>query len=299
MIATGVAAFSAFLLVGKLPSQGTAGTDLPSFKQIASLGPSAPVIPEVETRARAPVAAPVAVAPAAKSPVKPAARATSKVQDRPRSVAAPSATPDIDRTKAAALPPRPAEPDTHAAYSVQLAAHPPSVQPVMPAPQTAASGKGNRIAATTAATPTPQKPQAAAKPAAAKPVAARRAAAPPVVVRPAAPPPPVVENTAPAQPPAPKLDAEELATLMKRSEEFIGAGDFASARIVLRRAAESGHAGAALALAGTYDPAVLERFGVTGMIPDPAKAKFWYEKARELGSGEAPQLLERLASRQN
>jgi len=297
MIATGVAAFSAFLLVGKFPSQGSAGTDLPAFKQIASLGPSAPVIPEAEVRAPVPVAAPVATAPVAAAPVaetrvKPAARAPSKVQDRPRSVVAPATTSGVERTKTAALPPRPAEPDTQSAYSVQLAAHPPAVQPEMPARQTTASGKGNRIAATVA-TATPSKPPAVVNPVAPPPVAP-----PPVAAKPVAAP-PVAENAAPAQPPAAKLDAEELATLMKRSEEFIGAGDFASARIVLRRAAESGHAGAALALAGTYDPAVLERFGVAGMTPDPAQAKYWYEKARELGSGEAPQLLERLASRQN
>ena len=59
MVATSVAALAAFLLVGKFPSQRTASAtpELSSFKQIASLGPVAPVIPEAEARLPEPVAA--------------------------------------------------------------------------------------------------------------------------------------------------------------------------------------------------------------------------------------------------
>jgi hypothetical protein len=278
MVAASVAALAAFLLVGKFPSQGTAGAEPPSFKQIASLGPTAPVIPEAAVRAPEPVAATPIVERAARTVTLP----PSKVQERPRSVPEPAST-SAARLQIAALPPQPAEPVFQPGPRLQLAAQP-SASQTKPEPSAlpAETGKGNRIV------PTVETPSQFPAPA----EATLRGAAPPVAEK-AAPPP------RDPQPPAPKLAPDEIAVLLKRSEEFIGAGDFASARIVLRRAAESGHAGAALALAGTYDPAVLERFGVTGMAADPAQAKFWYEKAREMGSGEAPHLLERLASQQN
>lgn len=102
-----------------------------------------------------------------------------------------------------------------------------------------------------------------------------------------------------AKPPTTELDEETVALLIKRGKSFIDAGDLASARVVLRRAAEAGNSEAALAMAGTYDPAALKRLGVKGLAPDPEKARLWYEKARQLGSSEAPQLLKQLANRTN
>jgi TPR repeat protein len=64
---------------------------------------------------------------------------------------------------------------------------------------------------------------------------------------------------------------------------------------VLERAADTGDAAAALALAATYDPAVLARHKVKGLVPDNAKAAHWYERARDLGSQEAPLRLNALA----
>lgn len=101
----------------------------------------------------------------------------------------------------------------------------------------------------------------------------------------------------PAPPPTPiaqQLTAGELATLMERGRRFVASGDFSSARPVYRRAAEAGYAEAALALGETYDPVTLEERGVIGMNPDVAKAREWYERARDLGSLEAPTRLERL-----
>jgi TPR repeat protein len=66
---------------------------------------------------------------------------------------------------------------------------------------------------------------------------------------------------------------------------------------VLRRAANAGDARAAMTLAGTYDPVILEKLGVHGFVPDVAMARAWYEKAKKFGSAEAPQRLERLASK--
>jgi hypothetical protein len=110
------------------------------------------------------------------------------------------------------------------------------------------------------------------------------------------------QSQAPAQMPAPAMqagraiDAQELAAMVKRGEDLLNTGDIASARLLLRRAAEARDARAAFALAGTYDPIVLKRLGVYGSTPDVAIARDWYEKARQYGSREAPQRLELLAS---
>lgn len=78
---------------------------------------------------------------------------------------------------------------------------------------------------------------------------------------------------------------------------MIASGDLVAARLVLRRAADDGDAQAAIALAGTYDPTVLEKLGVRGTVPDVVTARDWYEKARKFGATEAGQRLEVLASR--
>jgi len=96
-----------------------------------------------------------------------------------------------------------------------------------------------------------------------------------------------------------QLDRDEVAALLKRGEDFIASGDIASARLVLQRAAEAGEVRAALVVAGTYDPNVLEKLGLQGLPADVGMARTWYERAREFGSAEAPRRLEQLASRDN
>ena len=91
------------------------------------------------------------------------------------------------------------------------------------------------------------------------------------------------------------LDPEEITTLMKRGQEFLGNGDITAARLVLRRAASAGNAQAALVLGATFDPFFLSELGVLGLAPDPAQARTWYERAVELGSTEASRRLERIA----
>ena len=93
------------------------------------------------------------------------------------------------------------------------------------------------------------------------------------------------------------LDPDVIAALLRRADALIASGDVAAARLVLRRAADAGDAGAAMTLAGTYDPANLAKLGVHGIVPDVAMARSWYEKARKFGSAEAPQRLEMLASK--
>jgi TPR repeat protein len=95
------------------------------------------------------------------------------------------------------------------------------------------------------------------------------------------------------------LDAGEIASLLKRADSLIASGDVAASRLVLRRAAEAGDARAAMMLAGTYDPAVLGKLSVHGVVPDLAMARSWYEKARRFGAPEASVQLERLANGQH
>ena len=95
------------------------------------------------------------------------------------------------------------------------------------------------------------------------------------------------------------LDPNEIASSLKRGDALIASGDLAAARLVLRRAADAGDARAAMTLAETYDPAILEKLGVHGVVPDLAMARGWYEKAKQFGATEATERLELLASKQH
>jgi len=107
-------------------------------------------------------------------------------------------------------------------------------------------------------------------------------------------------TTKASAPPTRNLSEEEIAMLRKMGDDYISSGDFVGARTVLERAAEAGDSSAAFAIASTYDPVVLGRFKVRGLEPDIVKASFWYERARALGSSEAPHRLQAMmASRSN
>jgi len=112
---------------------------------------------------------------------------------------------------------------------------------------------------------------------------------------------PAAEQAAP--PPAPvtkatrELDAESIKRLLQQGDQFVASGDLVAARLIYRRAAESGSAAAALALGATFDPVVLAKTGARGVGADVEKARMWYEKAREFGSPEAPRRIEMLANR--
>ena len=95
------------------------------------------------------------------------------------------------------------------------------------------------------------------------------------------------------------LDPEEIAVLVNRGQELLSTGDVVAARVVLLRAAEARDPKAALALAGTFDPIVLHKIGVYGIVAaDISSARSWYEKAKEFGSEEAPRRLEMLMGRE-
>jgi len=95
-----------------------------------------------------------------------------------------------------------------------------------------------------------------------------------------------------------RLDAAEIALLLKNGTVLMGNGDIVAARLMFERAAEAGDAPAAFALAETYDPAVLAKMGTKGAIrADIALAEKWYAKAKDLGSTAAPERLARITRR--
>jgi hypothetical protein len=113
--------------------------------------------------------------------------------------------------------------------------------------------------------------------------------------------PPRVATVAVAAPPiiatsTRRLPPEEVAVLVRRGEDLVASGDLAAARLLLQRAAEAGDARAALALAATYDPVVLEHMRTQGIASDASLARAWYEKAKQFGSAEASRRLEVLAA---
>jgi hypothetical protein len=126
----------------------------------------------------------------------------------------------------------------------------------------------------------------------------------------AAQPPPIpmrspVVRAAPAPPPAAAApvvalspEARERADkLVQRGEQELANGNVAQARAFFTRAADSGLARGALMLASTFDPGELSRLKVQGVQANPAEARKWYERARELGAPEASDRLTALNAR--
>lgn len=183
---------------------------------------------------------------------------------------------------AASLPSVPAN-QTPGVRAVTTAAVGPTREEITTAYQSAMPD--GRAAAVTPLAPTP--------PGAPAPLAAAPPAAAPVAALPSAPAP---EPMIPADAIL-RLDPSEIASALRRADDLIASGDLAAARLVLRRAANAGDARAAMTLAGTYDPVILEKLGVHGFVPDVAMARAWYEKAKKFGSAEAPRRLELLASK--
>jgi TPR repeat protein len=103
-------------------------------------------------------------------------------------------------------------------------------------------------------------------------------------------------QTEPTAPPARRLEPGYVQLLADQGRALAAAGDLAAARLILERAAGAGDAGAALALGGTYDPAVLRQSGALGITGNPDKARSWYQKARDFGSLEAAGRLSTLSA---
>jgi hypothetical protein len=111
--------------------------------------------------------------------------------------------------------------------------------------------------------------------------------------------PPRQDATAAAPPVVPRSvpqDRERATRLMVKGNEQWEEGNVSAARLFYERAADAGLAEGAMALAATFDAAELGRLNVRGIKPDSKLARQWYERARQLGAGEADERLRRLGA---
>lgn len=99
-----------------------------------------------------------------------------------------------------------------------------------------------------------------------------------------------------AAPSLPPQERERALAMHTKGLEQLDQGNVYAARKFFERAAAIGLAQSAVALGATYDPDELARMQVVGLEADPAAARKWYEKARELGAPEAPDRLRRLGA---
>jgi hypothetical protein len=169
------------------------------------------------------------------------------------------------------------DPARVSANQVPGAQRPPQQVAMLPSREEISSAYQAALNRAPAAPPPPA--AAAPAPVAAPPMAAL---APPAAPMPAAP------------PPVRRMDPDELASLMQRAKGFLATGDLMSARLLLERAADAQEVDAALMLAQTYDPDVLGTSDVRNIVPEPAKARAWYQKAAQLGSVDAQRRLAQL-----
>jgi hypothetical protein len=109
------------------------------------------------------------------------------------------------------------------------------------------------------------------------------------------PPQPVTQPQPVIQPMTPQ-DRERALRLVKKGDEQLAEGNIAAARLFYERAADAGLAQGAMALAGTFDAAQLAQLGVRGIQPDPKQARRWYERAQQLGAGDAEERLRRIGT---
>ena len=111
--------------------------------------------------------------------------------------------------------------------------------------------------------------------------------------------PPRQEPTAAAPPVVPRSvphDRERAQRLLAKGNEQLEEGNISAARLFYERSADAGLAEGAMALAATFDAAELGRLSVRGIKADPKQARQWYERARQLGAGEAEERLRRLGA---
>lgn len=92
----------------------------------------------------------------------------------------------------------------------------------------------------------------------------------------------------------PTVSRDEEAILLSKGAELIGQGGIAAARLMFEELAQQGSGQGALAMARTYDPAYVAAAPPGSLAPDIPKARKWYERAAELGSGEATRRLSQL-----
>jgi hypothetical protein len=105
------------------------------------------------------------------------------------------------------------------------------------------------------------------------------------------------KSAVPVRPTLTREEREQAEKLLNRGDRHVTDGNIAIARQFFIRAAELGLPVAAWRMAETYDPTVLARANVRGLVPDPVAARKWYERALELGMPEASARLQRLDTR--
>jgi hypothetical protein len=105
-----------------------------------------------------------------------------------------------------------------------------------------------------------------------------------------------IPATRPATTPPTVQEQSMAATYASRGDAMLAIKDFSAARKFYEYAANGGNARAAMALAGTYDPAFLTQLGAVGIRPDPALAANWYRTAAALGAPGAEAQLHTLST---
>jgi hypothetical protein len=98
-------------------------------------------------------------------------------------------------------------------------------------------------------------------------------------------------------PPISGLSKAELTELLHHGDTLLRTGDISSARLFYERAADAGDGRAALRLGATFDPEFLGRLGLGTLQADPAEARSWYSRARDLGEIDVKRRLNSLETR--
>lgn len=96
----------------------------------------------------------------------------------------------------------------------------------------------------------------------------------------------------PAPRPTGAVQTGNTDALVREARRLIAKGELTQGRDLLKRAAAAGNSHAATILAKTYDPNVQKIWHVKGATVDPAEARRWYEKAKELASPTTKAALE-------
>jgi hypothetical protein len=99
-------------------------------------------------------------------------------------------------------------------------------------------------------------------------------------------------------PPTSGFSGAGMAELLAHGDSFLRNGDIASARLFYERAAGAGNGQAALRLGATFDPEFLGRLGIGKLQANPAEARSWYSRARDLGEADAKRRLNSIETRQ-
>jgi hypothetical protein len=109
-------------------------------------------------------------------------------------------------------------------------------------------------------------------------------------------PPPQPDPAVATLPPATMLSAGDIARAIARGDAFSHNGDLAVARFFFQLAADAGDRRAALRLGETFDPAFLTHRRGRG---NPQAARYWYQRALDLGASDAPSRLAKLEAETN